>query len=749
MDTKWKNRLKIIAWLVLFAFGVSGVLSALINDNDYHQKSYFNTSQFQKKIDNLTRYIHAFEVTYQSKEEMKEAITVTEDEIEVERYKYGNLTEQIMNIEQQYQSRIEEAKANDNQDIADIYIKERDQKIDEVTKDFESDEKIKNAIIKEKKENIDDYIHDLENYREEYESYQEAFVYYLKNTKTGEIYTNLSTTDRRSVDQEINDESMYFIQSYPTKKRGYLAMNEEPLIGGYEELVNLPQTNSNDLYEGKIGVSKDAPFTNSIMLDYHSYDSQRIVFWIYTLGGLLALIASVILGKKMEIIVQVAPPEWKRKYDKLPFDVALLLLGIFVLSTIALIENSTYNYFNIDLDDIIINLVFLTLFIALTMMQAIYFYTRLRTISAEKGVWQKTIIGRVLKRIRNFFVKLVNTFRNAFLNRRVGTQVFSLLTIVFLFGILTALIFMDEDFLALYIPAVLIIGIPLFILIIKRTGYFNQILSNAGALANGEFKPDLPIIGKSILAKLAGDINQMKSGVKSSQKAQAKSERLKTELITNVSHDLRTPLTSIITYSELLKNPELTEDERTSYLEIIDRKSKRLKVLIDDLFEASKMASGAVELAKSKVDIVQLLQQSLAEYNETMEDSHVQFRVSNPDNPVYAMVDGQKLWRVFDNIIGNILKYSLENSRAYINVIEENHKVKITFKNISKYELSENIDELFERFKRGDESRHTDGSGLGLAIAKSIIDLHEGTLDIDVDGDLFKVTVILDILENG
>jgi signal transduction histidine kinase len=113
------------------------------------------------------------------------------------------------------------------------------------------------------------------------------------------------------------------------------------------------------------------------------------------------------------------------------------------------------------------------------------------------------------------------------------------------------------------------------------------------------------------------------------------------------------------------------------------------------------------------------------------------------------MVDGQKLWRVFDNIIGNIIKYSLENSRAYINIIEENHKVKITFKNISKYELSENIDELFERFKRGDESRHTDGSGLGLAIAKSIIDLHEGTLDIDVEGDLFKVTVILGILENG
>jgi signal transduction histidine kinase len=262
-------------------------------------------------------------------------------------------------------------------------------------------------------------------------------------------------------------------------------------------------------------------------------------------------------------------------------------------------------------------------------------------------------------------------------------------------------------------------------------------------LADGNLEPDLEIKGKSVLAKMAGHINTMKYGVRTSQRAQAKSERLKTELITNVSHDLRTPLTSIMTYSELLKNPELTEDERLSYIEIIDRKSKRLKVLIDDLFEASKMASGNIELVKEKVDLVQLLQQALAEYNEAIQASSIQFRVSNPVQPVYALVDGQKMWRVFENLIGNILKYSLENTRAYIHIEAEQGKAVITFKNISQYELNDNSDELFERFKRGDESRHTDGSGLGLAIAKSIIDLHEGTLDIDVDGDLFKVTIRL------
>lgn len=748
MDTKWKSRMGIIAWLVLFSYGVSGVISTFINENDYLQQSYFKTSQFQGEIGELTRYINAFEISYQSKEEMKEAITVSTEEIENKRYEYGDLAEQIRGIEQQYQSKIEEAKASGSQKAADIYMKERDKKIEEFSNTFENDEVIKKEIVAQKEKNIDEYFKMLESYRKDYESYQDAFVYYLKNTATGEIYSNLPSRDDNLVSQYINNDSMHFIQNYPTKKQAYLKINPEPLIHGYENFVDLPQTDSIDLYEGIIGVSKDTPASNAVMAAYHSYDDQRLIFWIYTVTAIIALIVSIMIGNRIGIISKIAPSKWQSNYNKIPFDVALLLQVIFAISSLALIENIRHIYFNFDTEEFIITLLFLALFIGLTMIQAIYLYARLKMIPSDKGVWRNTFIGSVLKKIRNAFRAVVNTFKNAFLNRKVGTQVFLILAIVFLFGLGTALIFMDEDFLALYIPAIFIIGVPLFILIFKRIGYFNQILFNTRTLAKGEFEPDLKIIGKSVLAELARDINQMKSGVKTSQKAQAKSERLKTELITNVSHDLRTPLTSIITYSELLKNSELTEDERNAYIEIIDRKSKRLKVLIDDLFEASKMASGNIELLKEKVDIVQLLQQSLAEYNETMEDSQVQFRISNPDHPVHAFVDGQKLWRVFENVIGNIIKYSLENSRAYINVKEEKNQVIITFKNVSKYELSEGTDELFERFKRGDESRHTDGSGLGLAIAKSIIDLHEGTLDIDIDGDLFKVTIILARLDN-
>jgi signal transduction histidine kinase len=490
-------------------------------------------------------------------------------------------------------------------------------------------------------------------------------------------------------------------------------------------------TNTNALYEGKIAISKDVPKSNYIIAEYYDYQEQRKLFWILTIGAVISLVVSGLIGKKIRIVNRISSSKWKEVYDRAPIDVAFIPYVVTaIFSLIFMIDMYQYSM----LRDIMYLFILLLLFFGVTVIQGIFMYPRLKSLFTNKEPWKTLLISQ--------FVKII---RDAFLNRNVGTQVFIILALAFLFGAGTILVFIEPAFLFLYVPAFFIVVVPLFLIIMKRTGYFNKIISSAHAIANGHFEPDLKIVGKSVFAKLAADINRMKQGVKVSQKAQAKSERLKTELITNVSHDLRTPLTSIITYSDLLKNPDITEDERKAYIEVIDRKSKRLKLLIDDLFEVSKMASGSIELIKAKVDIVQLLQQALAEYNETIQDSSIQFRVMKPDQPVYAIVDGQKLWRVFDNLIGNILKYSLENTRAYIHVKVDKEHVIITFKNISKYELHDDVDELFDRFKRGDESRNTDGSGLGLAIAKSIIDLHEGALDIDVDGDLFKVTLTLEL----
>jgi signal transduction histidine kinase len=323
-------------------------------------------------------------------------------------------------------------------------------------------------------------------------------------------------------------------------------------------------------------------------------------------------------------------------------------------------------------------------------------------------------------------------------------HVLLLLGIIFASGFGFLVVCISPPTIVVYVPLFIIVTIPALTIICRRVGHLNRIVLHTTELARGNIQPDLVIHGASTMATLARNVNALKQGMETSQAAQAKSERFKADLITNVSHDLRTPLTSIITYTELLQTPELAAEHRDAYVEIIDRKSKRLKVLIDDLFEISKMASGSIELAKEKVDMGQLLEQALAEHDEMIRQSTLQFRVTKPDTPIYCVVDGQKLWRVFDNLIGNILKYALDHTRVYISITTTADKVEMTFKNITKYELSDNIDELFERFKRGDASRHTDGSGLGLAIAKSIVDLHGGDLNLEVDGDLFKATVILD-----
>ena len=282
--------------------------------------------------------------------------------------------------------------------------------------------------------------------------------------------------------------------------------------------------------------------------------------------------------------------------------------------------------------------------------------------------------------------------------------------------------------------------------IYKTNNFLRKIIKGTEEIVSGNFNYNIEEKGSGDLLRLAKNINNMKVGFKKSLENEIKSERLKSELITNVSHDLKTPLTSIINYVDLLKKEGLSKEEAQGYIEVLDRKSQRLKTLIDDLFEASKMASGAVELNIEKVDVTALLQQSLAELDEKINKSSLIFKLKLPKQKVYANLDGKRTWRVFENLINNILKYSQPKTRVYIELIEQNHKIIITMKNISSYEMDFDNVEIFERFKRGDKSRNTEGSGLGLSIAKSILELQGGNLSIEIDGDLFKAVVTVSSL---
>ncbi|MCI9304831.1 histidine kinase dimerization/phospho-acceptor domain-containing protein [Clostridium sp.] len=289
----------------------------------------------------------------------------------------------------------------------------------------------------------------------------------------------------------------------------------------------------------------------------------------------------------------------------------------------------------------------------------------------------------------------------------------------------------------------LILTIVYIVLLIKNLVYLDKIMVGVKAGAEGKLNYKIDEKGRGHLRELAHDINNIKEGLKKSVENEMKSENMKTELITNVSHDLKTPLTSIINYIDLLKRENIEPESARDYVSILDKKSQRLKVLIEDLFEASKAASGAMELNITKIDVGQLLKQALGENDERFIESKLEVKLNIPNEKIFINGDGKRLYRVFENLISNIVKYSLTNTRVYIDMFKENDEVTIVMKNISAYELSFDTNEITNRFKRGDDSRSTEGSGLGLAIAKSIVELHNGSFKIEVDGDLFKSIIKL------
>ena len=249
-------------------------------------------------------------------------------------------------------------------------------------------------------------------------------------------------------------------------------------------------------------------------------------------------------------------------------------------------------------------------------------------------------------------------------------------------------------------------------------------------------------------SKMMGDfkahgenLNSIGQGITKAVEARMKSEHMKTELITNVSHDIKTPLTSIINYADLICEENSDNEKIAEYSEVLLRQSRRLKKLLEDLVDASKATTGNLEVNMEPCEVGVLLTQAAGEYEQKMAEKSLNLIVKQPEEPIKIMADGRHLWRVFDNLLNNICKYAQEGSRVYLNLDKNGDMVVVTFRNMSKYALEISPEELEERFVRGDKSRHMEGNGLGLSIAKSLVELQNGKMEIVIDGDLFKVTV--------
>ena len=271
---------------------------------------------------------------------------------------------------------------------------------------------------------------------------------------------------------------------------------------------------------------------------------------------------------------------------------------------------------------------------------------------------------------------------------------------------------------------------------------FGILLESAKRMGKGDL--DTKVDDKYLTGafkSFAGDLNDLAGVAVVAAQKQLKSERMKTELITNVSHDIKTPLTSIINYVDLLQKPHTPEEEKT-YLEVLNRQSQRLKKLIEDLMEMSKASTGNLTADITKLDAVESVNQALGEFADKLEKAQLTPVFRHPEESVAMMADGRLAWRVLSNLLSNTVKYALPGTRVYIDVMAVEGKVIISLKNISRDELNVDADELMERFVRGDDSRNTEGSGLGLNIAKTLMELQKGQLQLLVDGDLFKVTLI-------
>lgn len=269
-----------------------------------------------------------------------------------------------------------------------------------------------------------------------------------------------------------------------------------------------------------------------------------------------------------------------------------------------------------------------------------------------------------------------------------------------------------------------------------------RLLESVQSMADGEEVTKVPVEHLFLdNRKMAEAMNGLGEGLQAALHEQVKSERMKADLITNVSHDLKTPLTSIINYVDLMKKERMDNPRVEKYLEILDQKSQRLKQLTEDLVEASRASSGNVVLDMKKLDFKELLMQTSGEFEEKFDARGLKLMMKLPDHPVYVEADGRRLWRVIENLYRNVEKYAMPYTRVYLDVLCDDGTVAMSMKNISEQPLNISVEELTERFTRGDESRTTEGSGLGLSIAKDLTELQHGSFEIFLDGDLFKVVV--------
>jgi signal transduction histidine kinase len=468
-------------------------------------------------------------------------------------------------------------------------------------------------------------------------------------------------------------------------------------------------------HQDKVYVAFTDNFLNSEIAQWtaqKAFISEKLYILIGLLLGLLISLGYLLLiiGRKAFAEEQVHLNFIDRIYN----DINLVMCGFLIMIWFVIMDTIMFRNYKVDE----MSVLFLPTFIIGTIGLIL-------VLSLVKHLKNKTFIKHTL--IYTVFYKLFKFVKDIYDSGSVAVKV---AVAVIAYPLIAAITFFMFP---------ITIGVAVW-LTHKKVKDYNALKAGVKRIKDGDIHHTIEVSTKGEFKQLADDINGITEGLSKAVFNELKSERMKTELITNVSHDIRTPLTSIITYVDLLKQ-ENDQSKAKEYIEILDQKSQRLKVLTDDLFEAAKASSGNIPVNYEKIDIVSLISQGLGELDDRIQERSLDFKVTYPDEKLYVNADGKLLWRAIENLLSNIFKYALEGSRVYVDVTNIGSEVTLTIKNISAYELNISSDELMERFARGDESRNSQGSGLGLSIAKSLIEIQKGNFKIEIDGDLFKAVI--------
>ena len=604
--------------------------------------------------------------------------------------------------------------------------------------------------------------------------------YYYYNTINNKTNTTLNENvkfENNNIDlSEVNKDKYQFYAVFNFDNNGNVDVSE--INGGDKEVLksniecslidirNEYDISNSDYEEGYYNIDikpiKNMTFVYAVPKTITSYDNIR---WgienadisiyesmgaggAFIIAGIVALIAFIFPIKKAKSTILF------RKISKIPFEVWIIIIGLAIAALGPLAGQLIKATLNGDLQVIFVEIIpsliiperiiwIFNFIIWLLSYSAVFFFVLVIKYVFNVGVIdyikERTIFGMVIMLCVRIIKRTLDEITKVDLREKNNKLIIKLLAInAVILLIITSIWFFG-------IPVVILYSVILFFIIRKYVDKISEKYSKlreaTSKIAEGnldvKIEEDL-----GLFEPFKGDLEKIQCGFKKAVDEEVKSQRMKTDLISNVSHDLKTPLTAIITYADLLKDENLSDEKRKQYIETLDRKAQRLQVLIENLFEVSKATSGNITLNIENIDVVSLMKQTLFELEDKLEEASLLVRKNMPKEKVILPLDSQRTFRVFENLIINITKYAMPNTRVFIDIIENEDDVAIIMKNMAAEEITFNVDTIAERFVRGDESRNTEGSGLGLAIAKSFVELQGGTFNISVDGDLFKVKIV-------